>query len=160
MISVISPRLPPTRISAKTSRASKPHSPTVDGPVPKLLLDTSVLIEGSIPPGHDAAISAVTIAELHFGLLVARDSTERASRSRRLGLVEARFPDPLPVDDLVAPEWGGLQAKVAERGGKPRYRSSDLAIAATAIVHGAALMTHDIGDFKLIKDLVEIVPAG
>lgn len=128
-------------------------------PFLKLLLDTSVLIEGSVPPGHDAAISAVTIAELHFGLLVARNSTERALRSRRLGMIEARFPDPLPVDDLVAREWGSLQAQVAERGGKPRSRSSDLAIAATAIVHGAALMTHNARDFKLIEDLVEIIPA-
>jgi predicted nucleic acid-binding protein len=35
-------------------------------------------------------------------------------------------------------------------------RSSDLAIAATAVVHGVALLTLDAKDFRLIEDLVEV----
>ena len=43
-----------------------------------------------------------------------------------------------------------------QRGGKPRRRSFDLAIAATAKVHGVPLLTNNAADFKLIEDLVEI----
>ncbi len=37
----------------------------------------------------------------------------------------------------------------------------DLAIAATATVHGAALFTHNAKDFKIIEDLVDVrAPKG
>lgn len=116
-----------------------------------------MLIGGeAIPPGIQSSISTVSIAELHFGLLVASDDETRALRATRLGLLEARYPDPLPLDDLVAREWGRLQAAVANRGGKPRGRNADLAIAATANVHGAVLITHDVKDFKIVEDLVRV----
>jgi predicted nucleic acid-binding protein len=123
----------------------------------RVVLDTSVLIGAQPPPaGTDAAISVVSIAELHFGLLVATDDASRALRATRLGQLEARFPDPLALDDRVAREWGRLQAAVAQRGGQPRRRSADLAIAATANVHGATLLTHDLKDFDIIADLVSV----
>jgi toxin FitB len=122
----------------------------------QVLLDTSVLIDGRVPAEVEAAISAVSIAELHFGLLVASDEESRALRATRLGLIEARFPDPIPLDDRVAREWGRLQAAVAGRGGKPRSRSADLAIAATALVHGTVLLTFNTKDFRLVEDLVEV----
>jgi predicted nucleic acid-binding protein len=122
-----------------------------------ILLDTSVLIGNEAPPdGIASSISTVSIAELHFGLLVAPDEASRSIRAARLGLIEARFPDPLPVDDRVAREWGRLKAAVSQRGGRPRKRLADLAIAATANVNGAALLTHNIKDFKLIEDLVDV----
>ena len=71
-------------------------------------------------------------------------------------MLEARYPDPLPVDDRVAREWGRLQAAVARRGGSPRGRNADLAIAATANVHDALLVTHNLKDFKIIEDLVRV----
>ncbi len=120
------------------------------------VVDTSVLIAGAIPKGDQSAISAVSIAELHFGLLMAKDEEERALRTSRLGLIEARFPDPFPVEDRVAREWGRLSAAVSKRGGSPRKRMADLAIAATANVHGAALLTHNVKDFKIIEDLVKV----
>jgi toxin FitB len=125
----------------------------------RVVLDTSVLIGTEPPPaGSEAAISVVSIAELHFGLLVATDERSRGLRATRLGLLEARFPDPLALDDRVAREWGRLQAAVARRGGQPRRRSAALAIAATATanVHGATLLTHDLKDFKIIADLVDV----
>jgi hypothetical protein len=45
---------------------------------------------------------------------------------------------------------------VVQRGGKPRRRSFDLAIAATANVHGVPLLTLNAVDFKLIDDLVDV----
>jgi predicted nucleic acid-binding protein len=128
----------------------------------RVVLDTSVLIGGDpLTGGLQSAISTVSIAELHFGLLDAADDDTRALRAARLGLLEARYPDPLPVDDRVARAWGRLQAAVANRGGKPRRRSADLAIAATANVHDAILVTNNLGDFTIVEDLVRVrAPSG
>jgi len=124
--------------------------------VPRAVLDTSVLIGGQpVSSEVEAAISTVSVAELHFGLLMAGDDQTRAIRAARLGLIEARFPDPLPVDDRVAREWGRLQAAVSKRGGRPRRRMADLAIAATANVHGATLLTANLTDLAIIADLVD-----
>lgn len=128
----------------------------------RAVLDTSVLIGGETVEGDlQSAISTVSLAELHFGVLVASDDDTRALRTARLGLIEARFPDPLPIDDRVAREWGRLQAAVANRGGQPRRRSADLAIAATANVYDAILVTTNLKDFESIDDLVRVrAPAG
>ena len=121
----------------------------------RLILDTSVLIDPvELPEDAQAAISAVSIAELHFGLLVADDTT-RPLRATRLGLIESRFT-PLPLDDRVAREWGRLQAAVASRDANPRKRAADLAIAATANIHDATLLTHNLKDFTIIEDLVRV----
>ena len=121
----------------------------------RALLDTSVLIGAESPGTLEAAISAASLAELHIGVLVARTPDERARRAQRLGVIEATF-DPLPIDAAVAREWGRLTAAIADRGGQPRRRAIDLAIAATANVAGVPLVTHDGADFRLIDDLVEV----
>ena len=121
----------------------------------RALLDTSVLIGELPPPGDvEAAISVISITELHFGVLVADDDDERARRTARLSVVEATF-DPLPVSVEVARVWGQLAAAVARRGGNPRRRQLDLAIAATAQVEKVPLLTENIGDFQIIDDLVD-----
>jgi predicted nucleic acid-binding protein len=123
--------------------------------VRRVLLDTSVLI-GSANPGElEGAISAASLAELHFGSLLADEPDERSRRAQRLAVVEATF-DPIPVDAPVAREWGRLAAAVAERGGRPRRRAIDLVIAATANVHGVPLLTADTADLTIIEDLVEV----
>jgi toxin FitB len=120
----------------------------------RVLLDTSVLIGSVDPGGLEGAISAASLAELYFGTLIAGDPDERARRAQRLGVIESTF-DPLPVDAPVAREWGRLAAAVDERGGQPRGRAIDLAIAATANVHGVSLLTADTTDLAIIDDLVE-----
>ena len=121
----------------------------------RAILDTSVLIGELPPPAHvEAAISVASITELHFGVLVADDDDERARRTARLAVVEATF-DPIPVTAEVARVWGQLAAAVARRGGNPRQRQIDLAIAATAQVEGVPLVTENIGDFQIINDLVD-----
>lgn len=119
----------------------------------RAVLDTSVLIGAESPGELEGAISAASLAELHFGVLVADSDDERARRSQRLGVIEATF-DPLPVDAAVAREWGRLAAAVVSRGGKPRRRALDLVIAATANVHHVPLLTRNAKDFALIADLV------
>ena len=121
----------------------------------RALLDTSVLIGSEAPGELEGAISAASLAELHFGVLAARDADERARRAQRLGVIEATF-DPLPIDAAVAREWGRLAAAVRERGGQPRRRAMDLAVAATANVAGVPLITHDAADFRLIDDLISV----
>jgi predicted nucleic acid-binding protein len=123
----------------------------------RVLLDTSVLISSVAPENVEAAISVASLAELHFGVLVAKDPDEGGRRAQRLGVVEATF-DPLPIDTAVAREWGRLAAAITQRGGQPRRRAIDLAIAATANVHGVPLLTADNADFEIIGDLVDISP--
>jgi hypothetical protein len=120
----------------------------------RALLDTSILIGDEPPPDIEAAISVASLAELHFGVLIAADDDERALRVERLGVIEATF-DPLPITPDVAREWGRLAAAVSNRGGQPRRRAIDLAIAATANVQDVPLLTHNVADFKLIGDLAD-----
>jgi toxin FitB len=123
----------------------------------KALLDTSVLLAGDVPPLEgDLAISAATLAELHFGVLVTRNDGVRAERLRRLSLIERNF-DSLPIDDAVARGYGRLAATLAHRGRQPRARVMDLLIAATALAHGARLYTRNADDLAGLDDLLEIV---
>jgi toxin FitB len=122
----------------------------------RAILDTSVLIgdDPSLLP-DEASISVVSLAELHFGLLLARDSDERARRLRRLGFVEAEF-DPVPIDAEIARTWGALASLSVERGLQPRRRAMDLLIAATARALGLPLITLD-DDLLPLSDAVDIV---
>jgi predicted nucleic acid-binding protein len=104
------------------------------------LLDTSVNVRGSRPPLDEAAISAMTLAELHYGVLRARTDTQRARRLHRLALVESEF-DPLPIDGDVARAYGAITAGARATGKRPR--TADALIAATAAAHGLSLYTHD-----------------
>lgn len=121
----------------------------------RALLDTSVLIGADDPGALEGAISAASLAELHFGVLAAPNDDERARRALRLGVIESTF-EPLPIDAAVAREWGRLAAAVRARGGQPRRRALDLAIAATANTHSVPLLTRNTADFQLINDLVNV----
>jgi predicted nucleic acid-binding protein len=66
--------------------------------------------------------------------------------------------DPLPVDAPVTREWGRLAGAVTARGGQPRRRAIDLAIAATANVNGVPLLTADTADLAIIDGLVTVQP--
>jgi hypothetical protein len=103
----------------------------------------------------EAAISVASIAELHFGVLVTDNPDERARRADRLAAVEATF-DPLPISTEVARAWGRLASAVTQRGGNPRRRQIDLAIAATAAVEQVPLLTYNVADFQLLTDLVDV----
>ena len=123
----------------------------------RAILDTSVLLAAAAPRlTGDLAISAASVAELHFGVLIARDPAVRAERLRRLSLIERAF-DALPIDDSVARSYGQLAATIAQRGRRPRGRVMDLVIAATAHAHHARLYTSNAGDVAGLQDLLEIV---
>jgi|SRR5689334_18195615 len=121
------------------------------------VLDTSVVIATDVPPLEgELAISAVTLAELHFGVLVAKRGSIRAERLRRLLLLQRTF-DALPLDGTVAASYGQVAAAVVEMGRQPRARSMDLLIAATAHAHSARLYTRNPDDFAGLGDLVDVV---
>lgn len=122
----------------------------------RALLDTSVIIAGDVAPIPGVlAISAISVAELQFGVLVATTPTVRAERLRRLSILQKHF-DALPVDDAVAISYGRLAAAVVEAGRQPRRRAMDLLIAATAHAHGARLYTRNIDDFAGLEHLLDI----
>lgn len=124
----------------------------------KALLDTSVLIATDGPALEgELAISAASLAELHFGVMVTADSAIRAERLRRLSILQRTF-DALPIDDDVAASYGRLAAAVAGIGRQPRSRVFDLLIAATAHAHGARLYTRNPADLTGLDELIEIVP--
>ena len=125
----------------------------------KAILDTSLLIATDVDPLEgELAISAASLAEMHFGVLVTADPAARAERLRRLSLLQRTF-DALPVDDDVATSYGQLAAAVAVAGRQPRARVMDILIAATAHAHAARLYTRNPSDLAGIENLVEIVPA-
>lgn len=124
----------------------------------KAILDTSVLIAHDVAPLEGAlAISAASLAELHFGVLVAVEQAVRAERLRRLSEFQRRF-SALPIDDAVATSYGQLAAAVVSAGRQPRSRVMDLLIAATAHAHSARLYTRNADDLVGLEHLVEIVP--
>jgi predicted nucleic acid-binding protein len=120
------------------------------------ILDTSVLVADDIVPiPGELAISIVSIAELKFGVLVAKNDQTRATRLSRLSSIERRF-DPLPVDEAVADSYARLAARVVTVGRQPRARVMDLLIAATAHAHGATIYTRNGADLLGLEDLVTI----
>jgi predicted nucleic acid-binding protein len=121
------------------------------------VLDTSVVLATDVPPlAGDLAISAATVAELHFGVLVTKDAAVRAERLRRLSVIQHSF-DALPLDETVAASYGLIAAAVVAAGRQPRARVMDLLIAATAHAHGATLYTRNAGDLVGLESLLEVV---
>ena len=119
----------------------------------RAVLDTSVVLAADVAPLPDElAISAATLAELHFGVLVAREPAVRAERLRRLSLLQRQF-DALPVDDAG---YGKRAAAGVAAGRQPRGRAIDLLIAATAHAHGARLYTRDASDLTGADELLDI----
>lgn len=119
------------------------------------LLDTSVVIileqldTASLP--DRPLISAITLAELSVGPLVASDN-ERAIRQARLQRVEADF-EPLPFGADAARAFGQVAASLRRSGRKATARTYDTMIAAVAIANGLPLYTTNPGDFRDIDGL-------
>ena len=83
---------------------------TVD-PVGVLDTSTLVLIDSVDPDTlpEEPIITAVTLAELSVGPLVASTNAERVARQARLQQTEASF-EPLPFDAPSARSFGGVAA--------------------------------------------------
>jgi predicted nucleic acid-binding protein len=125
------------------------------------LLDTSVVIDWHDPEviaglPDEMAISAITIAELVAGPLLARSTIERAKRQARLQEVESTL-EPLPFDSTAARSFGLVVAAVVAEGRTPRSRFADLLIAATAHANRLDLYSRNAADFTGLTDLIHVV---
>jgi predicted nucleic acid-binding protein len=105
-------------------------------------------------PG-EPLISAVTLAELSVGPLVARDETDRAARQAHLQQAESDF-DPLPFDASAARAFGQVAASLRQSGRKRTARSYDAMIAAVALANELPLFTCNPDDFRGI-DVLTVV---
>jgi tRNA(fMet)-specific endonuclease VapC len=131
---------------------------------PEGLLDTSAVL--ALSRLHDASslpdvalISAITLAELSVGPLVAADDAERARRLAQVQQAEADF-DPIPFDAAAARAFGLVASSYRRSGRKPAARPFDAMIAATAIANGLPLYTANPSDFEGVEGLVvRAVPA-
>lgn len=114
------------------------------------LLDTSILIAGArdvsaVLPAS-AAISIVSVGELHAGVRLARDPMVARSRGDRLRGVRAAF-EAIPVDDAVAERYGEILAFA--RSEKRIVKATDLLIIATAAATERELVTLDDAQQRL-----------
>ncbi|HTU46886.1 MAG TPA: type II toxin-antitoxin system VapC family toxin [Bryobacteraceae bacterium] len=111
-------------------------------PEPKVL----AFISGR--PLDDLFISAVTLAELRFGIELLRGSNRRDELKDWLThTIRPMFDERvLPVTEDIMFRWRVL----VERGRKAghTYSQPDLIIAATALEHGLTMVTRDRGDFE------------
>ena len=97
-------------------------------------------------------ITAVTLAELSVGPLVATEPAERATRQLRLQQAEADF-DPLPFDAAAARAFARVAASLHRAGRKTGARSYDAMIAAVALANDLPLFTCNPADFEHIDGL-------
>ena len=93
---------------------------------------------GALP--DEAAISVMTLAELHVGVLLAPAPKVEAQRLRTLARVERAF-DPLPVDDSVARVFAEIVADARRR--HRQLLVVDALIAATAVANDLPLYSQD-----------------
>lgn len=125
------------------------------------LLDTSVVIDWDDPVvaaalPDEAAICAITLAELTAGPHLAATSDERARRQVRLQQVEATF-DLIPFDAAAGRSYGQIVAAVVDARRRHRGRLADLLIAATAHANGLSLYTRNPDAFGGLDKLIEVI---
>ncbi len=120
----------------------------------KGLVDTSVFIAreagrplDSLP--DEPAVSVVTLAELHLGVLRARDAQTRARRLRTVSRVEREY-DAIPIDAEVARTFASIVGDARAAGRRPKVM--DVWIAATGVRHGLVVFTQD-ADFADIPQV-------
>lgn len=123
----------------------------------RAIADTSVFVAqetgrelGELP--EEIAVPVITAAELELGVLRAVESDTRATRLATLLRVRATYPL-LPVDPDVASCFARLASAEMARG--RRLRRHDTWIAATAMRHGASVITQDAGFSSF--DAVEVI---
>jgi tRNA(fMet)-specific endonuclease VapC len=138
-----------------------------EAPPRRGILDTSTIIvlarltDATALPA-EPLITAVTLAELSVGPLVAKQESERVARQAQLQQAEADF-EPLPFDASAARAFGRVAASLRRSGRKPTARTYDAMIAATALANDLPLYTCNPTDFSGIDglDVVAIpVPAS
>lgn len=124
------------------------------------VLDTSVyvdlaLLDPAVLP-VTPELTAITMAELHQGVAMAKDAASRAARTEKLGAAIVEF-EPLPFDGPAAARYGTLVALTIQANRDPKPRRIDLMIAAIASAHGLPLFTRNPKDLVGLADMLQIV---
>ncbi|HEX3909391.1 MAG TPA: PIN domain-containing protein [Solirubrobacteraceae bacterium] len=101
---------------------------------------------------EETLITAVTLAELSVGPLVAGGEAERAARQAQLQQAEADF-EPLPFDAGAARAFGRVAASLRRSGRKAGARAYDAMIAAIALANDLPVYTCNPTDFNAIDGL-------
>jgi predicted nucleic acid-binding protein len=125
------------------------------------LLDTSVIIDWDDPTvqqvlPEEISVSAISLAELAAGPILAATIIEQSKRQARLQQVEATF-EPIPFDAGAARSFGAVVAAVSNAGRTHRSRMADLLIAAIAHANGLTLYTRNPSDFIGLEELIRVV---
>ncbi|WP_405060524.1 type II toxin-antitoxin system VapC family toxin [Kribbella sp. NBC_01505] len=116
-------------------------------------IDLPVLELSDLPEYPE--LTAVTLAELHQGVAMAKDPFSRAARTEVLGAAVAEF-DPLPFDGDAAARYGSLVSLVIAAGRDPRPRRMDLMVAAIASSRDLPLYTRNPADFRGLEGLLVV----
>ena len=101
-------------------------------------------------------MSAITLAELSVGPLIAHDDGVRAMRQAHLQQAEADY-ESLPFDTAAARAFGQVAASMRRAGRTSSARSFDAMIAAVALANDLPLYTCNPTDFQGIDGLT-VVP--
>ena len=124
------------------------------------VLDTSAyidlaLLDPAVLP-VTPELTAITMAELHQGVAMAKDAVSRAARTEKLGAAIVEF-EPLPFDGPAAARYGTLVALTIQVNRDPKPRRMDLMIAAIASAHGLPLYTRNPADLVGLEDMLRII---
>jgi toxin FitB len=126
---------------------------------PSGVLDTCAYIDLALLDANDLPevpeITAVTLAELHQGVAMAKDVGTRTTRTEVLGAAVADF-EPLPFDGPASARYGTLVSLAIAAGRDPRPRKLDLMIAAIASSRGLPLYTRNPNDFRGLSKALEV----
>lgn len=126
----------------------------------KYLLDTNVCVQNlrakgsalvkrrlAARPPSDFGVCAVVVGELCYG---AARSQNPAAEFARVDAFLAAYVI-LPFDDAAARRYADIRADLEMRG--LAIADLDMMIAATALLHGLILVTHNTADFSRISGL-------
>jgi len=117
-------------------------------------LDLGILDSAELPLYPE--LTAITMAELHQGVAMAKDTPTRAARIEDLASAVNLFA-PLPFDEAAAARYGTLVALTLAAGRSPKPRRMDLMIAAIASSHDLPLYTRNASDFGGLAAVLTVV---
>ena len=126
----------------------------------RAVLDTNLLVAEELShPGYEVAVASLSWAELGYGVRTASDPVERARRETRISRLRTVLGPGLPFDDAAADAYETVCGLALSGGREVRGRVIDLMIAATAVAHGAAIITRNPNDFARLDGLISVISA-
>ncbi len=133
-----------------------------------LVIDTNIFIDAengrldlnsldTFSAYGDVYIAAITVSELLAGVHLAKTADIRIQRSAFVEGIISKIPV-LGFTEEVARSYGELYAHFLKPRAKTNTNVHDLQIAATCIVHGFAVLTSNVADYKKVPGLNVVHP--